>query len=142
FRKIRANLLSLDPRPRTILVTSGAPDEGKSLTAANLALTLLEMGEREVLLVDANFRYPELAGLLAAPSSPGLSDVIGSANGVIAEAVVKTAIPGLFLLPAGGGGISAARQLKPDALKRLLDGLKDRFAFIIVDSPAACDYAD
>jgi capsular exopolysaccharide synthesis family protein len=142
FRKIRANLLSLDPRPRTIMVTSGAPNEGKSLTAANLALTLLETGEPEVLLVDANLRYPELSELLGAPQSPGLGDVIMADGEGVSAAIVKTAIPGLFLLPAGSSGIAAARQLKPDALKRLLDGLRGRFGFIVIDTPSTCDYAD
>ena len=53
------------------MVASGARDEGKSLLAANLALTLLEMGEREVLLVDANLRHPELAELVGAPDRAG-----------------------------------------------------------------------
>jgi capsular exopolysaccharide synthesis family protein len=143
FRKIRANLVALDPRPRTIMVTSGAHGEGKSLTAANLALTLLETGEREVLLVDANLRHPELSELLGVPQGPGLGDVITAERGTTAAgAIVKTPIPGLFLLPAGAGGIAAARQLKPDVLKRILDGLRDRFAFIVIDSPAVADYAD
>jgi capsular exopolysaccharide synthesis family protein len=142
FRKIRANILSLDPVPRTMLVTSGASNEGKSLTAANLALTLLETGQSEVLLVDANLRYPELADILAIPPGPGLGDVLGGDAEKIASAIVATSIPGLFLLPAGAGGIAAARQLKPAVLKRVLDCVRGRFSFVVVDSPAASDYAD
>jgi capsular exopolysaccharide synthesis family protein len=142
FRKIRANLLALDPRPRTILVTSGAPNEGKSVTAANLALTLLEMGEPEVLLVDANLRHPELSGLLGAPSGPGPAEAVLGSAADVGDCVVPTAVPGLFLLPAGKAGVTAARQLKPDALRQFLVRLKDRFGFIIADSPAVCDYAD
>jgi capsular exopolysaccharide synthesis family protein len=143
FRKIRATLLALEPRPRTILVTSGAPGEGKSLMAANLALTLLEMGEREVLVVDANLRHPELSEILGAPEGPGLADLVAApGSAAVANAIVKTAVPRLFLLPAGHGGIAAARQLQPAALRRVLEGLEERFGFIIVDTPAACDYAD
>jgi capsular exopolysaccharide synthesis family protein len=142
FRKIRATLLAFDPRPRTILVTSGAPSEGKSVTAANLALTLLEMGEPEVLLVDANLRHPELSELLGAPKGPGLGEAVLGGAGDPSRFVAPTAIPGLFLLPAGSGGIAAARQLKPDVLKQLLEGPRGRFGFIIVDSPSTCDYAD
>jgi protein-tyrosine kinase len=142
LRKLRANLLSFDPRPRTIMVTSGAPREGKSVLAANLALTLHEMEEREVLLVDANLRYPELAGLFGARPSPGLAEVIESDGVSLDAAIVPTGIPGLKLLPAGAGGVASARQLQPDVLKRILDKLRDRFAFVIVDTPATCDYAD
>jgi capsular exopolysaccharide synthesis family protein len=142
LRKVRANLLSFDPRPRTIMVTSGAPREGKSLLAANLALTLLEMGEREVLLVDANLRHPELASLLGTRSSPGVCEVIAADAAAIDSAIVDTGVPGLKLLPAGAAGVAAARQLQPDMLKGMLDRLRDRFAFVIVDTPATCDYAD
>jgi capsular exopolysaccharide synthesis family protein len=142
LRKVRANLLSFDPRPRTIMVTSGAPREGKSVLAANLALTLHEMGEREVLLVDANLRHPELAQLLGTRPSPGLCEVLDSGGALLDSAIVSTGIPGLKLLPAGAGGVSAARQLQPDVLKVVLDRLADRFAFVIVDTPATCDYAD
>jgi Mrp family chromosome partitioning ATPase len=110
--------------------------------AANLALTLHEMEEREVLLVDANLRHPELAGLFGMRPSPGLADVIDSDGAALDAAIVSTGIPGLKLLPAGAGGVAAARQLQPDVLKRILDRLQDRFAFVIVDTPATCDYAD
>jgi capsular exopolysaccharide synthesis family protein len=142
FRKIRANLLSLDPRPTTIMLTSGAPNEGKSVTAANLALSLHEMGESDILLVDANLRHPELAGLLGVGSGPGLGEVI-STDGMNVESVIaKTRIPGLYLLPAGAGGVAAARQLQPDVLKHVIDCVRSRFGFVIVDTPAISDYAD
>ena len=79
FRKIRANLMALRPVPRVLMVTSGAPSEGKSLAAANLALTFLEIEAGEVLLVDANLRYPEVARLLATRPGPGLSEVLTGA---------------------------------------------------------------
>lgn len=142
FRKIRASLMSIEPRPHTILITSGARDEGKSLMASNLALALLETGDSEVLLIDANLRHPELAQLLGAAVGPGLCDLIGTDASRVMDMVQKTSIPGLCLLPAGETGVTAARQLRPDALKPALLRLRERFEFIIIDSPAATDYAD
>ena len=53
-----------------------------------------------------------------------------------------TAIPRLKLLPAGSGGVDAARQLQPDVLKDVLERVRDRFAFVVVDTPSSNDYAD
>jgi capsular exopolysaccharide synthesis family protein len=142
LRKVRANLLALDPRPKTIMIASGARNEGKSLLAANLALTLLEMGEREVLLVDANLRHPQLAKLVGGRSEPGLSDVITAEGGGLETAITDTAVPRLKLLPAGSGGVDAARQLQPDVLKDILERVRDRFAFVVIDTPSSTDYAD
>ncbi len=142
FRKIRANIMALKPSPRSILITSGAPGEGKSLTAANLALTLLEVGAGEVLLVDANLRHPELAQLLAARPGPGLGELISGVERSAAAVIQKTEIPGLALLAAGSAGIGAARLLAPAALKRAIESVSSSYRFVVVDSPAVTDYAD
>ena len=57
-------------------------------------------------------------------------------------AITDTAIPRLKLLPAGSGGVDAARQLQPDVLKDVLERVRDRFAFVVVDTPSSNDYAD
>jgi Mrp family chromosome partitioning ATPase len=142
FRKIRANLTSVRPMPRTLLVTSGAPGEGKSLFAANLALALLETRQGDVLLVDANLRHPELPGLVAGRPGPGLSEALTGAEPDVAALIQQTEAPGLWFLAAGSVGDAAAQVLAPEILKRALDRLPSKFRHIVVDSPCAVDYAD
>ncbi len=142
FRKLRANLFSLRPAPRVIMVTSGAKGEGKSLAAANLALTLLEIEAGDVLVVDANLRHPELAGLLAVRTGPGLSEALAGHESNRRSVVQASPIPGLSVVAAGAAGVAAARLLAPATLKSFLDEVGAGFKYIVVDTPCVTDYAD
>ncbi len=78
YRNLRSSLLYMaeaGQRPRTILVTSSVPNDGKSLTAANLAITMASAGSR-VLLVDADLRKGALHRRFGVPAEPGLSEVL------------------------------------------------------------------
>jgi capsular exopolysaccharide synthesis family protein len=86
-------------RPKSLLVTSALPGEGKSTVAVNLAMTFAGSGYR-VLLVDADLRCGVLPELLGARSEPGLADVLKDGKS-LAEAIVTTRIPNLSFLPPG-----------------------------------------
>src|SRR5207237_2473450 len=99
YRNLRSSLLYMetDARPKTLLVASSIPNEGKSVTSANLAITLASSGSR-VLLVDADLRKVVLHTRLGTPSEPGLTEAL-SKEANWAEWVQPTKKPNLFLLP-------------------------------------------
>jgi polysaccharide biosynthesis transport protein len=142
FRKIRAAIAAAKPTPRTILVTSGAPAEGKSLFAANLALAFVETRQGDVLLIDGNLRNPELAAIVAGRPGPGLSEALTGAERDLAGLIQETEAPGLWFLAAGSVGAAAAQVLAPEVMKRALERVPSRFRFVVVDGPSAVDFAD
>jgi succinoglycan biosynthesis transport protein ExoP len=120
YRNLRSSLLYMSDageRPKTLLITSSIPEEGKSVTAANLAITLASAGAR-VLLVDADVRKGVLHQRFGLAGQPGFTEVL---NGGIAwtEAVQPTPFPTLWLLPCGAH--------TPHSSERLLGPAKDRF---------------
>jgi capsular exopolysaccharide synthesis family protein len=142
IRGVRTSILSFDPIPKSIAVTSGSPGEGKSLTAVNLAASLVEGGRRRVLLVDANLRFPELATLCGAEDGLGLSDLMGGVTGDPIPLIRPTGIPGVELLGAGQSLENPGSLLNPRGLSGVLGLVEDGYDFVIVDTPALDEYAD
>lgn len=134
-RHLRSSLLFGSPNgetPRTIMVTSATPDEGKSTIAANLALALA-LGGARVLLIDADLRCGRLHRLIKAPASPGLAELIQQ-SGELASFTLPTSFPTLFLLPRGKpNGHSGELFLSPQ-FGVLLDKARANFDYVIIDS--------
>ena len=102
YRNLRSSLLFMvnaEQRPRTLLITSAGPNEGKSLTALNLAITLANGGSR-VLLVDADLRKGVLHRRLGIDASPGLSEVLESAT-PWEKSLRGAPYPNLSVIPRG-----------------------------------------
>jgi capsular exopolysaccharide synthesis family protein len=143
FRSIRAFVLhsrALET-PRTILVTSAQPQEGKSFNAVNLAVALAEAGET-VLLVDADLRRSAChrAFGLDAPSV-GLASVLY--RGMPPEvAFLTTGVPNLTFFPAGPKPPDPSALLSSGRARDLLAGLRERFPWIILDSPPVLAVSD
>lgn len=141
FRSLRTNLSFVGEDrgvPGLLAVTSPLPGDGKSTVATNLALTLARREEAgEVLLVDADLRRGELAGLLDVPERPGLADVLGG------EADLESAIRpagggvegGVYVLPGGTRPPNPTELLDTDRMRELLVRLRARFANVLVDVP-------
>jgi protein-tyrosine kinase len=126
---------------RAIVVTS--PDKGdvKSLTAANLALTMAQEFQQRVLLLDADLRRPSVHRLFGVPDGPGLSDVlIGAAE--LDHALVALPDHHLTLLPAGTPPSHPAELLGSATMRRVLDVLRTRFDRILIDMPPVAPLAD
>lgn len=121
-----------EPKPKTLLITSAIPDEGKSTVAANLARTMAFGGHR-VLLVDADMRRGGLHKLFQASPEPGLADVL--ANGTdLGPAIVSTSVPNLFLLPRGQSTTQSGELFLGQSCDRLLAQARAEFDCVIVDS--------
>jgi protein-tyrosine kinase len=143
FRTLRSRLYRLrQERPlRTLLVTSTAPNEGKTFVTLNLAQAIARQHERSALLIDADLRCSRLHVPMGAPSSPGLADFLqGEADefSIIQADVRKN----LFFIPAGRPVSNPAELLSNMQLRGLLDRLGPAFDWIIVDAPPVLPVSD
>jgi succinoglycan biosynthesis transport protein ExoP len=141
FRAVRTNVLfaAADSR-RTLLVTSSRPGEGKSLVASNLAVGLALAGQR-VLIIDADMRRPQVHTILNTEQTPGLSDLLGGT--AIADNVIRrTTIEGLSVLPSGVPLPNPAELLSSDRLAQLIAALRERFDWVVIDSPPVLAVTD
>ena len=126
---------------RAIVITSPNKGDGKSLTAANLALTMAQEYQQRVLLLDADLRRPSLHRLFGISDTPGLSDVLmGGAE--LDEALVTMSEYRLTLLPAGLLPTHPAELLGSAPMRRVLDTLRSRFDRILIDVPPVAPLAD
>jgi capsular exopolysaccharide synthesis family protein len=143
YRGLRTRLAQVEGAQhlRTVLVTSPQKGEGKSLTAANLALTMAQELHRSVILVEADLRKPSLQQLFGLPPGPGLADYLA---GAVDLPTAMKFLPDyqLTVLPAGMSPTSPAELLGSTAMRRMLDQLRSRFDRVILDSPPILPLAD
>jgi succinoglycan biosynthesis transport protein ExoP len=135
FRHVRTSVLFslVEERPKSLLITSTGPGEGKTLVSTNLTIALAQAGNR-VLLIDADMRRPKLHATFEEPQEPGLSNVL-SGNAKPSEAVIKTSIPNVWLLPAGHNPPNPAELLGSRRFGDVFRLLTEAFDFVLVDSP-------
>jgi len=146
FRNLRTSLIWSDGGEalKTLVVTSAAPGEGKTLTAANLAVTLAYDG-LQVLLVDCDIRRPRVHGLFHLPRSPGLMELLTAADrpgAPLPPAIRDTTIARLSVLPCGALPMNAANLLSSTRMRLLLDELKQQYDIIVLDTPPVLATAD
>lgn len=142
FRAIRTNVLfsSADEGCRSIVITSTRPGEGKTLVAANLAIALAQSGHR-VLLLDADLRKPRVHEVFNQPLEAGVSNLmVGRAKA--SEAMRKTSVSGLWVLPAGRIPPNPAELLGSKRFKDFQSSLRQHFDWIIIDSPPVMAVTD
>jgi exopolysaccharide/PEP-CTERM locus tyrosine autokinase len=120
-----------------IMVTSAVPGEGKTFTSLNLAMSLAMELDRTVLLVDGDVARPSLPRVLGIEHGRGLLDVVGQSAVPLPDVLIKTNVPKLTLLLAGGPHPRAAEMLASNAMTRFLDELAKRYSdrLVIFDSP-------
>jgi capsular exopolysaccharide synthesis family protein len=137
FRSLLTSILfsSRGARPHILVLTSPSPGEGKTTVATNLGVALAQLGQR-VLLIDADLNQPRLHEIFHVETESGLSTVLSeTAPGVVADAIRATAIPRLFVLPAGRTVENSASLLHSPRLAQVLDLLKPDFDTILIDTP-------
>jgi capsular exopolysaccharide synthesis family protein len=134
LRQVRTRLqhtASLDST-RSILVTSPSPGDGKSTIAANLASGLALNGRR-ILLVDANFRRPELHRIFNVGNEVGFSDVLNKLD-LFETTVHETQVPNLYVLPSGLKPSNATELLESQLLIDFIDRALEVFDHVVFDS--------
>jgi capsular exopolysaccharide synthesis family protein len=144
YRTLRTNLLfsAAVKSVRRIVITSPGPEEGKSTTAANLAIAFAQQ-EHRVLLIDCDLRRARIHKIFDETSLPGLTSIL-VAGEPIAAAIRQTRVPGLNILPAGPLPPNPAELLGSPAMTALLQTLGDSYDILILDTPpllAASDAA-
>jgi capsular exopolysaccharide synthesis family protein len=135
FRALRTNLefASLDQRHRTIVVTSSAASEGKTVVASNLAVAYAQSG-RKVILVDADLRLPGVHTMFGLESVPGLTDLALSDELSIGDVLQATEVPGLLILTAGTIPGNPAELLGSLRIRTLLASLQAQADHIVIDT--------
>ena len=129
----------------SIMVTSAGPDEGKSTTAANLALALTEAG-RDVLLISADLRRPRIHRLFNLPDRSGLGEVLADSSGASPEARIAAGLwsvtKHLSVLVSRPAPPEVTALLGSDAMRQLLETQRRCFDFVILDCPPVLVAAD
>ncbi|CAN5830347.1 MAG: polysaccharide biosynthesis tyrosine autokinase [Gemmatimonadetes bacterium] len=139
FRSLRTSLLlsAAEGLPQVLVVTSATADDGKSTTAANLAITLAQQGTRTV-LVDADLRRGTLHQIFGLERMPGLAELLeGEADleDTLRQVSAGPAGTPLDVVLAGQAPTSPAEVLGSEAMRALLDHLRGRYGAIILDAP-------
>ncbi len=141
-RPIIRNALSPTPGAKSknrnlVMVTSALPGEGKTFTAVNLAMSIAMELDNTVLLVDGDVAHPMLPTLLGIPTSPGLLDLLTRDDLDVSDALLRTNVEKLTVLPAGSRQRRATELLASEQMAALLRELASRYSdrIIVFDSP-------
>ena len=142
FRSLRTSVLlsAADPPPRSLLVSSAQPGEGKTTVSTNLAISLAQLGQR-VLLIDGDLRRPSVHRAFGIRDSLGVVSYLTGQQDWRA-AVEKISVPGLDVLVSGPIPPNPAELLSSDRMKKLLPEALEEYKFVVVDSPPLLNVAD
>jgi capsular exopolysaccharide synthesis family protein len=141
YRTLRTNLsfTSLDRPLKTLVVTSPAPDEGKSTTIANLAVTMAQGGRRTI-LVDCDLRRPSLHTVFDLEPEPGLTNLILEEDG--RPPLQQTAVPGLQVLTSGPKPPNPADLLGSQRIDQVIQQLVEMADIVLFDAPPVIAVTD
>jgi non-specific protein-tyrosine kinase len=142
YRSLRTNLefSSLDEPLRTMVVTSPAPEAGKSTTLANLAVTMAQAG-KQVILVDCDLRRPSLHELFGVPNNSGLTSVILD-DAASPLPLRETGVAGLRLLTSGPLPPNPAELLGSRRMADLIKTLREQADVVLFDAPPVIAVTD
>ncbi len=144
YRTLRTNIQAINTKHpiKAITITSSTHSEGKTITTINLAISMArDLSNKSILLVDADLRRARISKYLGLKSEIGLADLVS--NGVaIDTALLNIGIDNLTILPAGKIPHNPAEILGSQKLKTLINQLKDKYDYIIFDSPPIIPVTD
>jgi capsular exopolysaccharide synthesis family protein len=144
FRSLRTNLLALSSNKpiKAITVTSSVNGEGKTISSINLAVSMAhDLNKKRVLLIDADLRKGKVHNYLGIKPDIGLTDLLLEEKNPD-EAFINIGINNLTILPAGKIPHNPAELLGSTKFKNLLSLLKEKYDFVIVDSPPIIPVTD
>ncbi|HEV2669137.1 MAG TPA: polysaccharide biosynthesis tyrosine autokinase, partial [Blastocatellia bacterium] len=142
YRMLRTSILlsNAGAPPKTILITSSQPGEGKTTTAVNTSILLAQLGA-SVLLIDADLRRPAVHTAFNIPHNRGISNYL-SGHTPLDDLIVKLPVPNLSVLPCGPIPPNPAELISSDRMKELLRALSQQFDHILIDSPPMVSVTD
>lgn len=141
YRRLRTNLefTSLDTPLRTLLVTSAGPDEGKSTTLANLAVSIAQAGRR-VILVDSDLRHPHLHDIFGLDNQKGLTTALSQLGGDLP--LQESSVNGLRVLTAGPLPDVPADLIASPAMETLIAALSEQADIVLFNAPPVVTVTD
>lgn len=134
-------LSATDRETKSIVFSSAKPGEGTSTISSYFALSLSKESDSRILIIDANLRNPALHRVFGVQDGKGLAELLADdidANSVIQE----TSFRNLLIMPAGKCTQNPAYKFENERLKTIIDELKGRFDFVILDSAPILPYSD
>jgi succinoglycan biosynthesis transport protein ExoP len=142
YRALRTSVLlsAAGQPPKTLLITSGQPGEGKTTTVVNTAISLAQLGA-SVLIIDCDLRKPAIHKMLGAEHAHGLSNYL-SRDVELGGLIQKLQMPNLSLLACGPIPPNPAELISSDKMRKMLAELADRYDHILIDSPPLMNVTD
>lgn len=143
YRAVRTNIQFADTKEHplhTLSITSSGPSEGKSTTAANLAIVFAQAGER-VLLVDADLRKPTVHQTFRLANDTGLTTLLTKER-LVTSTAIETSIPHLSVLPSGPKPPNPSELLGGRRMVELIEEMKEHYDLIIFDTPPVVSVPD
>jgi capsular exopolysaccharide synthesis family protein len=143
FRTIRSNIMfsSVDKEMKPLVVTSSGPNEGKSFTAANLAVVFADSGKK-VLLVDADLRKPTVAITFKLPNIEGLSTLLTNRQDQPDSCIYQSGIDNLSILSSGPKPPNPSEMINSRRMEELLTELEQTYDLVIFDMPPVAAVTD
>jgi protein-tyrosine kinase len=144
YRTLRTNIQGIDPKHpiKAIAITSSTHSEGKTITSINLAISMArDLNKKQILLVDGDMRRGSMSKYLGVSSESGLADLISNGTNMD-ETLLNIGIDNLTLLPAGKIPHNPAELLGSQKLKNLVNQLKEKYDYIIFDTPPIIPVTD
>lgn len=145
YRQLRTSILlsTAGHAPKSLLVTSSVPSEGKTTTAVNTAISLAQTGAK-VLIIDADMRRPRLHGIFQISNEHGLSSILSSQmeEEEMLDIIQHDEESNLYLLPSGAVPPNPAELIGSEQMSRLLKIMEANFTHVVVDSPPIASFTD
>ena len=142
YRGIRTNIMfsTAESVPQVILVSSSGPREGKTITAANIAITMAQAGSK-IIILDCDMRRPEIHNLFGATRDRGMSNILVGVDN-IGEIIQSTEIPNLDVITSGPIPPNPSEMLGSKRMESLLVALRKKYDHILIDSPPVTAVTD
>jgi capsular exopolysaccharide synthesis family protein len=142
YRTIRTNIhfVNGEKKSTTLLITSPSKWEGKSTTAANIAVSMAQQKEK-VLLIDGSLRNPSIHQIFKVSNMNGLTDVL-TGKVTFDEAVFSSEIGSLDILTSGDTPFDPAELLASKMMKQLIQEVNNHYDFVLIDSPSVLEVTD
>ena len=145
YRHLRTSILlsTAGHAPKSLLITSSLPSEGKTTTATNTAISLAQTGAR-VLLIDADMRRPRLHSIFGLENNTGLSSLLASelTDQNVTDAIRHDEKNKLYLMTSGPIPPNPAELIGSEQMASLLSLLQTKFTHVVVDSPPIASFTD
>lgn len=143
IRALRNRLVALNPdgEPKTLVVASAIGGEGKSVTALNLAMAFAELERHQVVVIDADLRGPSIEQYLNINPAPGLADLLLGETS-LDKVLRPVGYRKLMLIGAGAPVQNPAEVLSGSRLDELFARLKERFQYVVIDTPPVLPCTD